>query len=45
MGDYIGCSKLGLSHSHPLLKLTYPIHYISFGKLGLGKAIEQLLAQ
>ena len=35
MGDYIGYSKLGLAHSHLLLKLTYPIHYISFGKLGL----------
>ena len=35
MGDYIDYPKLRLAHSHLLLKLTHPIHYLSFGKLGL----------
>ena len=36
MGDYIDYPKLRLAHSHLLLKLTHPIHYLSFGKLGVG---------
>ena len=35
MGDYTDYPKLRLAHSHLLLKLTHPIHYLSFGKLGL----------
>jgi len=35
MGDYIDYPKLRLAHSHLLLKLTLPIHYLSFGKLWL----------
>ena len=35
MGDYTDYPKLRLAHSHLLLKLTLPIHYLSFGKDGL----------
>ena len=35
MGDYTDYPKLRLAHSHLLLKLTHPIHYLSFGKDGL----------
>ena len=37
MGDYVDYPKLRLAHSHLLLKLTHPIHYLSFGKLGLAE--------
>jgi len=43
MGDYIDYPKLRLAHSHLLLKLTHPIHYLSFGKLGLGKNMAFLI--
>jgi len=39
LGDYIGCPKLRLAYSHPLLKLTRPIRYLSFGKDGLDNSI------
>ena len=42
MGDYIDYPKLRLAHSHLLLKLTHPIHYLSFGKLGLGGPVYLL---
>ena len=37
MGDYTDYPKLRLAHFHHLLKLTLPIHYLSFGKLGLAR--------
>jgi len=36
MGDYTDYPKLRLAHFHHLLKLTLPIHYLSFGKDGVG---------
>ena len=38
MGDYTDYPKLRLAHFHHLLKLTLPIHYLSFGKDGLASA-------